>query len=192
LTSPDDGAVLTETTVELSWQPPTTWNDCDGTHEYTVYIEQDDTPGDGLPIDSSTRVDDCSGITDTTCTVELEAGHAYDWLVVASNESNSTPSFSSDFRIQGAVSGRVYLGVVAWLPGCLGAGRVQVVGIGYWVLGTWLLGRLAPPCPYKSCKSVQIGVTRWIYLRPSLPICVHLRSSHPCFQKPPLPPTRNS
>jgi len=33
LTSPDDGAVLTETTVELSWQPPSEWNDCDGTHE---------------------------------------------------------------------------------------------------------------------------------------------------------------
>ena len=100
---------MTTTSVDLAWQAPSVWNDCDGTHQYTVYLEQDDTPGDGLPINATTKVAACDGITATTCAVQVAAGHSYDWLVTANNDGGSTPSISRSFSVVGAVSGTVYL-----------------------------------------------------------------------------------
>ncbi len=58
LSSPTDGEIVAATgnptTVTLTWQAPSNWNSCDGTNLYDVYVEQDDTPGDGLPTERET------------------------------------------------------------------------------------------------------------------------------------------
>ncbi len=82
LSSPGNGDSVaadgSSATVTLSWEAPNDWNSCNDTHLYDVYLEQDDTPGDGLLTDSSTLVSDCSGITATSCSVDLVAGQSTD------------------------------------------------------------------------------------------------------------------
>ncbi|HFC09078.1 MAG TPA: hypothetical protein ENJ54_04360 [Chloroflexi bacterium] len=113
ITSPTNGEVVaagsSPATVTLTWQAPSEWNSCNGTEKYNVYVEQDDTPGDGLVTDSSTLVGNCSGITATSCSVSLTAGHKYDWTVMAMNESYGNTADPSWFDLEGEVSGTVYL-----------------------------------------------------------------------------------
>ena len=113
LSSPTNGEVVATgnnpATVTLTWQAPSGWNSCNGMNKYNVYVELDDTPGDGLVTDSSTLVSNCSGITTTNCSVSLAAGHKYDWTVMAMNESYGNTADPSWFDLEGAVSGTVYL-----------------------------------------------------------------------------------
>ena len=113
ITSPTNGEVVaagsSPATVTLTWQAPSEWNSCDGTEQYNVYVEQDDTPGDGLVTDSSTLVSNCSGITATSCSVSLVSGHKYDWTVMARNEAYGNTANPSWFDLEGEVSGTVYL-----------------------------------------------------------------------------------
>jgi hypothetical protein len=99
LSSPADGASLTDLSVSLVWNATTAWGiGCPQDNRYNLYVDTINPP--------TTLVDTT---TTTTSTFNAQPGTTYYWRVMTMNGTNAVYSTVRSFTTQAAITGTVYI-----------------------------------------------------------------------------------